>query len=226
MRLSLNSGCGNLDIFNFTHCENMAEINKKRKKNEPRRLGEYLTCSPGSIVMAIKKKLAALERGDHKKGLGEFLVELGIITNDELKNALRRQRADRIGLCPVFDSLTNTELHAIGNHFTEVSFASDEQFITEGENDPTLYILIEGQLEVFIKDKNGKDKHIAYINPIETIGEMGYFQGGIRTASVKTTRQCELLRAPYLNLTHYFEHVPRVANAFLEVIQQRQANVK
>ena len=35
----------------------MAEENKKPGKNEPRRLGEYLTCSPGSIVMAIKKKL-------------------------------------------------------------------------------------------------------------------------------------------------------------------------
>ena len=55
---------------------------------------------------------------------------------------------------------------------------------------------------------------------------MGYFQGGIRTASVKTTKQSELLRAPYLNLTHYFEHVPRVANAFLEVIQRRQENAK
>ncbi len=204
----------------------MAEDYKKSDDHKPRRLGEYLTCSRGSIVIAMKKKLEALERGDNKKGLGEFLLELGIISQDELDNALRRQRADRIALCPVFNSLTNTELHAIGNHFVEVGFGSGEQFITEGKNDPTLYILVEGQLEVFTKDKNGKNIHIAYINPVETIGEMGYFQGGIRTASVKATKQSELLRAPYLNLTHYFEHVPRVANAFLEVIQRRQENAK
>ena len=204
----------------------MAEDYKKPDDHKPRRLGEYLTCSRGSILIAMKKKLEALERGDNKKGLGEFLLELGIISQDELDNALRRQRADRIALCPVFNSLTNTELHAIGNHFVEVGFGSGEQFITEGKNDPTLYILIEGQLEVFTKNKNGKNIHIAYINPVETIGEMGYFQGGIRTASVKATKQSELLRAPYLNLTHYFEHVPRVANAFLEVIQRRQENTK
>ena len=204
----------------------MAEDYKKSDDHKPRRLGEYLTCSRGSIVMAMKKKLEALEHGANKKGLGEFLLELGIISQDELDNALRRQRADRIALCPVFNSLTNTELHAIGNHFVEVGISSGEQFITEGKNDPTLYILIEGQLEVFTKDKNGKNIHIAYINPVETIGEMGYFQGGIRTASVKATKQSELLRAPYLNLTHYFEHVPRVANAFLEVIQRRQENTK
>ena len=204
----------------------MAEDYKKSDDHKPRRLGEYLTCSRGSIVIAMKKKLEALERDDIKKGLGEFLLELGIISQDELDNALRRQRADRIALCPVFNSLTNTELHAIGNHFVEVGISSGKQFITEGKNDPALYILIEGQLEVFTADKNGKNIHIAYVNPVETIGEMGYFQGGIRTASVKTTKQSELLRAPYLNLTHYFEHVPRVANAFLEVIQRRQENAK
>ena len=58
----------------------MADDYKKLETNEPRRLGEYLTCSRGSIVMAIKKKLESLERGNDKKGLGEFLLELGIIS--------------------------------------------------------------------------------------------------------------------------------------------------
>ena len=203
----------------------MADDYRKPETNEPRRLGEYLTCSRGSIVMAIKKKLESLERGDDKKGLGEFLLELGIISEEELQNALRHQRADRIGLCPVFSSLSNTELHAISNHFVEVSINTGEQFIKKGEKDPTLYILVEGELEVFTTNKN-KEVHIAYINPVEPIGEMGYFQDGIRTASVRATKQSELLRAPYLNLTHYFEHVPRVANAFVEVIQRRQENTK
>ena len=204
----------------------MADDYRKPETNEPRRLGEYLTCSRGSIVMAIKKKLESLERGNDKKGLGEFLLELGIITEEELQNALRHQRADRIRLCPVFSSLSNAELHAIGNHFDEVSINNGEQFITEGEKDPTLYILVEGELEVFTKDSKGKKVHIAYIKPVEPIGEMGYFQDGIRTASVRATKHSELLRAPYIKLTHYFEHVPRVAKAFLEVIQRRQENTK
>ena len=204
----------------------MADDYKKPETNEPRRLGEYLTCSRGSILMAIKKKLESLERGNDKKGLGEFLLELGIITKEELENALRHQRADRIRLCPVFSSLSNAELHAIGNHFIEVSVNNGEQFINEGEKDPTLYILVEGELEVFTKDSKGKNVHIAYIKPVEPIGEMGYFQDGIRTASVRATKHSELLRAPYINLTHYFEHVPRVAKAFLEVIQRRQENTK
>jgi len=141
---------------------------------------------------------------------------------DELRLDLRQQRADRLGLCSVFESLNRAELSAIGNQFIEISLSADKQFIFEGENDPTLYILVGGKLEVFTKDDDGNEIHIAYVDPIEPIGEMGYFQGGIRTASVRTVVPTEFLSAAYKNLTHYFEHVPHVAHAFLDVINRRQ----
>ena len=40
----------------------MADDYKKPETNEPRRLGEYLTCSRGSILMAIKKKLESTKK--------------------------------------------------------------------------------------------------------------------------------------------------------------------
>jgi CRP-like cAMP-binding protein len=197
--------------------------NNDQEKPRPRLLGEYLSCSRGSIRIAMQKKRDAKVRGQDQKRIGELLIDLEMIEQEELENALRHQRADRLGLCPVFESLNRTELSAIGNHFTEISLTAGQQFIFEGENDPTLYILVEGKLEVFTKDKDGNEIHIAYVNPVEPIGEMGYFQGGIRTASVRAIDPTELLCAAYKNLTHYFEHVPHVAHAFLDVINRRQA---
>ncbi len=201
----------------------MTDENIKQEKPHPRLLGEYLSCSRGSIRVAMQKKRDAKIRGKEQKRIGELLVELNTISEEDLKNALRQQRADRIGLCPVFESLSRTELSGISNHFSETSLSADQQFIFEGENDPTLYILVEGRLEVFTKDNNGDEIHIAFVTPVEPIGEMGYFQGGIRTASVRAIVPTELLCAAYKNLTHYFEHVPRVAHAFLDVINRRQA---
>lgn len=198
----------------------------EQEKPRPRLLGEYLSCSRGSIRIAMQKKRDATVVGHIKKRLGEILIELQTITQEELENALRQQRADRLGLCSVFESLNRTELSAIGNQFTETSLSADQQFIFEGENDPTLYILVDGKLEVFTKDDNGNEIHIAYVDPIEPIGEMGYFQGGIRTASVRSVVPTELLSAAYKNLTHYFEHVPHVAHAFLDVINRRQAETQ
>ena len=201
----------------------MTVKNVIQKMYHPRLLGEYLTCSRGSIRIAMQKKHEAKVLGNKQKRIGELLIDLDIITEEDLRNALRQQRADRIGLCPVFKSLNRTELIGIGNHFSEVSLTADKQFIFEGENDPTLYILVGGKLEVFTKDNNGKEIHIAFVDPIEPIGEMGYFQDGIRTASVRTVIPTELLSSRYRNLTHYFEHVPHVAHAFLNVINRRQA---
>ncbi len=197
-----------------------------QEKPSPRLLGEYLPCSRGSIRIAMQKKRETKVAGGEAKRIGELLIELDMIDDEALVNALRHQRADRIGLCPVFESLNRTELSAIGNHFSEISLNADQQFIFEGENDPTLYILVEGKLEVFIKDDNGDEIHIAYVEPVEPIGEMGYFQGGIRTASVRTVVPTELLSAAYKNLTQYFENVPHVAHAFLDVINRRQAETQ
>lgn len=194
----------------------------EQEKPRPRLLGEYLPCSRGSIRIAMQKKRDAKIAGQAQKRLGELLIDLEIVTQEELENALRQQRADRLGLCSVFESLNRAELSAIGNQFSETSINADRQFIFEGENDPTLYVLVGGKLEVFTKDDNGNEIHIAYVDPIEPIGEMGYFQGGIRTASVRTVVPTELLSAPYKNLTHYFENVPHVAHAFLDVINRRQ----
>jgi CRP-like cAMP-binding protein len=195
----------------------------EQEKPRPRLLGEYLPCSRGAIRIAMQKKREAKLAGQPQKRIGELLIDLEIIEQEELDNALRQQRADRLGLCSVFESLNRSELSAIGNQFSETSLSADKQFIFEGENDPTLYVLVEGKLEVFTKDNDGNEIHIAYVEPVEPIGEMGYFQGGIRTASVRSVIPTELLSAPYKNLTHYFEHVPHVAHAFLEVIKRRQA---
>lgn len=195
----------------------------QQDKPKPRLLGDYLPCSPGSVRMAMQKKREDKLKGKPIKRIGELLIELERVDEEELTNALRRQRADRLGLCPVFESLNRTELSAIGNHFKEISLESNQQFIFEGEHDPTLYVLVSGKLEVFTKNDNGDEIHIAYVEPVEPIGEMGYFQDGIRTASVRTMVPTELLSAPYKSLTHYFEHVPHVAHAFLDVINRRQA---
>ena len=151
------------------------------------------------------------------------MLEEHIITQEELDFALRRQRADRLSWCPLFESLNKQELMAIANQFTELNIQAGEQFIFEAEIDPVLYVLVDGTLEVFSQKNEGKIEHIAYVEPFEPIGEMGYFQGGVRTASVRAVTPAVLLVSQYTQLTHYFENVPRVAQAFLEIVNQRNA---
>lgn len=187
-----------------------------------RKLGGYLVCSPAILQNAVKKQGQSLKRGQPPRRIGELLVENGDITPDELETALRRQRVDRLRQSPVFSMLSEAELSAISSRFSEVSVPAGQQFIIQDEPDPTLFIIAAGQVEVYRTTLDGKHIHIANVGPPEPIGEMGYFQGGKRTASVRAIGDVELLRADYSGLTHYFEHVPRVAHAFMRIVELRR----
>jgi hypothetical protein len=195
---------------------------ESNNKPKVRILGDYLPISRGAKRVAMQKKRDAKLKGDLVKMIGEILLESGTISEEDLEIAIRKQRADRLGLCPVFESLSRPELTALSNHFKEISLPAGQQFIMQGENDPSLYILVSGRVQVFATDEDGTETHIAYVDPVEPIGEMGYFQGGKRYVSVRSIDPIEMLCASYSDLTNYFENVPKVALAFLEVVKRRQ----
>lgn len=189
---------------------------------DTKRLGDYLVCSRPVLQNAVKKQGQDLKRGGKTRLLGEILFQDGDISRDELDAAIRRQRMDRLRRCPVFATLSDMELSAISVRFTEVSVPPGKQFIIQDEPDPTLFVIAKGRVEVYRTTLEGKHIHIAYVGPPEPIGEMGYFQGGIRTASVRAIDATELLRADYSALSHYFEHVPRVAHEFMRIVDRRR----
>lgn len=188
----------------------------------PRRIGEYLLISPPVLQNAVRKQGQEMKRGTRARPLGAILVEDGDISREELEIAIRRQRTDRLRQCPVFATLSDMELAAISTRFVEVSVPPGRQFIIQEEPDPTLYVIAKGRVEVYRTTLEGRHIHIAMVGPPECIGEMGYFQGGIRTASVRAVDAVEALRADYSALSHYFEHVPRVAHEFMRIVDRRR----
>lgn len=188
--------------------------------SSPKRLGDYLICSAGTLQNAVKQQGQALKLGQTKH-IGEVLMESGAISQEDLETALRKQRQDRLRACPVFSTLSDTELSALGARFKEVTVQTGEQFIIQDEPDPTLYVIASGRVEVYRTDLDGNFTHIAFVGAPEPIGEMGYFQGGIRTASIRAVDTNHLLQARYDDLTHYFENVPHVAHAFLKIVDER-----
>ncbi len=188
----------------------------------PRRLGAYLACSDAVLENAVNKQQQAARAGQRAKRIGQLLLNNSDITTDELSAAINRQRVARLGACPVFHTLSSTELTALSRCFDEVSVASGKQFIIQDQPDPTLFILCSGAVEVYRTTLAGEHLHITHVTAPEPIGEMGYFSDGIRAASVKAVEAVELLCAEYSALTTYFEHVPRVALAFLSLVEQRR----
>jgi hypothetical protein len=191
------------------------------------KIGKYLVVSKGAINNAVEKQINASFTGaSGNKRIGELLVEQGVMTQEELDNSIRKQRAARLLSCPIFATLSSMELAALSKLFTEVGYPANETFIMQGEEDPSLFIIATGLVEVFRLDNAGNEISIAKIGAGEPVGEMGYFEGGIRNACVRTLETTQMLQAQYKDLTGYFENVPRVALAFTTVIEQRKKEME
>lgn len=197
------------------------EIEAGKSSPSPKKLGDFLIIARGNINNAVEKQIAAYAHGENVKPIGELLVEQGVISREELENSLRNQRIARLAGCPVFAPLSRPDLAALSKHFTEISVAPGEQFITQGDEDHYLYVIAYGLVEVYKIDNQGREITIAMVGAGEPIGEMGYFSGGKRTACVRAIEPTQLVRARYEALTHYFETVPRVALAFTQVVDYR-----
>jgi len=198
----------------------LAEEDKKTSQHK--KLGDYLVVSRGVINNAVEKQINSYTSSGTYRPIGELLVEQGVISKEELENSLRNQRIARLAGCPVFASLSRAELATMSKYFTEVQYPPGEQFIMQGEDDPSLYVIASGSVEVFHLDNSGNEIPIATVGEGEPIGEMGYFSGERRNACVRTIEPTMLLRAEYKDLTRYFENAPRVAHAFMQVINHRK----
>ena len=178
-------------------------------------------CSPSVLRSALIKQGVSLQNARNNKRLGDVLIECGAITEVERQQAVQLQRLARLQACPLFESLTHSELVSLSQHFDEVSVAAGNTFINEAEEDRSLYVVASGQLELYRAARDGGELFIALVGPGQSLGEMGYFSGDVRTASVRALEAVELLCASYDTLTHYFEDVPRVAHAYVKVVTSR-----
>ncbi|MBL7212085.1 MAG: GAF domain-containing protein [Desulfobacteraceae bacterium] len=191
-----------------------------RKGKQPRRLGEYLECDSELIGHTLARQSQETRKG-HRKRLGELLVEEKAVTPEVLQEALLEQRLDRLQCCALFSGISFDELAKIRNWVSEVSVNQGEEFITQDVPGDCFYVLMTGQLLVYRRGEYGEEIPLAHIEPGEGVGEMGYFSGGHRSASVKALEESQLLKINYADLEKIFDRAPTLTRNFLRLVVER-----
>lgn len=96
----------------------------------------------------------------------------------------------------------------------------NEIVINYGEKGESVYLVKSGKLKAFRKE-NGEETVLGYIQTGEFVGEMSYFNGEPRSASVISVTPCELIEIP----NTYFDVVlfskPAWSKALVKTLSQR-----
>ncbi len=115
---------------------------------------------------------------------------------------LRRQRyiVNKLKKTPVFQNLTEKQFKKILRISAKKDIPKDAVIYNEGSKSDDMCILLEGILQISFHEKE-----VNIMTSINIVGEMGMFNGEMRSASVTAKSDCTLLRLSRAELFEVFK---------------------
>lgn len=94
---------------------------------------------------------------------------------------------------PIFDSLPEDRLAAIGQRARLRHAKKGEVVLHAGDRTDNLYIILTGTLRVLVSDEDGREVILSILHPGELFGEMGVIDDHPRSATVTAIEPSELV---------------------------------
>ncbi|NUF28096.1 MULTISPECIES: cAMP-activated global transcriptional regulator CRP [Gilliamella] len=93
---------------------------------------------------------------------------------------------------------SDTTLEWFLSHCHIHKYPAKSTLIHQGEKAETLYYILKGSVAVLIKDDEGNEMILSYLNQNQFLGELGLFEEGTeRSAWVKAKTSCEVAEISY-----------------------------
>ena len=90
-------------------------------------------------------------------------------------------------------------------------YPAKSTLIHAGEDSDTLYYIVKGSVAVLIKDAEGKEMILSYLNQGDFIGELGLFEEQAeRTAWVRAKQACEIAEISYKKFRQLIQVNPEI----------------
>ena len=90
-------------------------------------------------------------------------------------------------------------------------YPAKSTLINAGEDSDTLYYIVKGSVAVLIKDEEGKEMILSYLNQGDFIGELGLFEEQAeRTAWVRAKQACEIAEISYKKFRQLIQVNPEI----------------
>jgi len=193
---------------------------KQQDMQSTDKIGQYLACDMDVINQGLKLQQQLAADGI-TKFMGEILIDLKAITHDDLKTAIYHQRFNRIKISQLFNTLCDDDLGKICQSLQEQEIKAGKTFIHQDTKGNCFYLLVRGEAQVYRVGDYEEETILSVLGPGESVGEMGFFSGGRRTASVRAMVDSQVIRITYQDLKKAFEFAPEIAKNFLEIVTSR-----
>ena len=145
-----------------------------------------LECVPEQVSLLrthMAGQKAQFDRLQHRDG---YTGDLNPITRrPDVEYPAVAQVRELLAQAPIFRMLTEMELTQLAAASRQITLGPLERIIIEGREGSSLFLVSEGQLEVFVRQKDGVDRMVDVKQPGDMIGELSMLTGARRSATVR-----------------------------------------
>jgi len=101
-------------------------------------------------------------------------------------------------------------------------FANGEVLVREGDEGDSMYVILEGRVEVFLKNERAGSEKIASLNTGDYFGEMSLMTGEPRTATVRASGDVLVMEIDKSRLAPILKNRPDLVEALGVILARRQ----
>ena len=112
-----------------------------------------------------------------------------------------------------YNALSTTDLESFAGIATKRKYKKNMVLIQQGDDTGSLYILLEGEMRVYLEDDQGKELTIKILKPGDSFGELALLGDFSPIANVITMGDCAVSKDSYLS---FLKENPKIALALIE----------
>jgi CRP-like cAMP-binding protein len=127
----------------------------------------------------------------------------------------------RLAEVPLLQPLTPEERRLLAERSRVLVFAPGERLLYAGGEGGTMYVVLEGRVEVFVPQPAGPPVRVAEMGPGEVIGEMSLLTGEPRSADVRALGEVEVLEVGKAAMREVMASNDALAEALSEQMSRR-----
>ena len=122
----------------------------------------------------------------------------------------------------IFRPFKKSEVLELLNGVSMGLYKSQEKIIRQGDDGESLFIILEGTVEIWIEIAEGKEIEVARMGPGKIFGEMSLLTGEARTATVISTTECRLIEITKEDFAPLVAKYPSFAEELSGVLVDRK----
>jgi len=126
------------------------------------------------------------------------------------------QKLELLRGVPLFAGLAGRELEEIGRLAETVDLPAGRELTRQGAFGNEFFVIVEGQADV---ERDGR--HIRTMGPGDFLGEIALVDGGVRTATVRTTGPSRVLVVGHREFHSLLDRFPKIQLAVLQALAER-----